>query len=461
MREFEQRGQAVPPEGATVGDPSPAAGRAAGDLAYLLAEFPSLSETFILREMLDLVDREWPLRIYALRRPPVDRPHADAKRLLGRVFYRARPGSPASLRAHLRAVRRNPVAYSRLLLRLLGEGVRAPRHLRHRVVAFDAAIAFASALRAQRTRHIHAHFCSVPATAARYAAGLLGISYSFSAHARDIYVDGAQDRVGLVANLQEAAFVVTCTEYNRRYLVEQFPEMPPGKVHRIYHGVDLERFHPGRPERKGPTQILAVGRLVRKKGLHILVEACGELKRRGRDFVLIVAGDGPERGRLTALAAQQGLDEQVLFTGQVTQEQLLPVYGAADILALPCLIEEGGDRDGLPNVILEALACGLAVVSTPISGIPEVVEDGVTGLLAPPEDVGALADALERLLTDPDLRRRLGDAGRERVRRSFDIRESPLAALFAREVGRIAPESAQGQTEEARTPRVPPEGTCP
>ncbi|NLC58211.1 MAG: glycosyltransferase family 4 protein [Armatimonadetes bacterium] len=404
----------------------------------------------------DLVARGLPLRIYALRAPRSDRVHADSAALLERVTYRPRPGGLRCLCAHARVLRHSPARYLNLLLRALIESRGCPHRLRDRLVALDAAVGFAGPLRAHATAHLHAHFASVPTTVARYASQLLGIPFSFAAHARDIYVAGRQDPGGLGANLRDAAFVITCTEYNRRHLLANFPDVPPAKIHRVYHGIDPRRFAAAANGRAGEgqgtlqvparlenavgtrgqsVQILAVGRLLRKKGLHVLVEACGLLKQRGYEFALVLVGDGPEKRHLTELAVGCQLVDRALFLGALTQEELLPLYAQSHILALPCVMGRGGDRDGLPNVILEALAARLAVVSTPLSGIPEVVEDGVTGLLVPPEDAGALAAALERLITDPELRRRLGEAGCARVCRDFDIRKSPLAALFARETG--------------------------
>ena len=396
--------------------------------------------------MQDLIGRGLPLRIYALRPPRTCRVHADAAALRDRVTYRPRPGSLADLRAHLRVLYHQPGRYLALLSGVLLESRGCPARLRQKLVALDAAICMASPMRDRGTGHLHAHFAGVPTTAARYASRLLGIPFSFTAHARDIYVEGRQDRPGLAASLKQAAFAVTCTEYNREYLTQRFPQVPAGKIHRVYHGIDPDRFAVRRERDAGPMRILAVGRLQRKKGLHVLFEACGILHGLGREFTVIIAGDGPEKERLTRLAQERGIQGRVLFLGEVTQEEILPAYASADVLALPCLVERSGDRDGLPNVILEALAAGLAVVTTPVSGIPEVIEEGVTGLLVPSEDPAALAAALERLMDDPDLARRLGEAGRERVRRDFDLRNSPLADLFAAEAGiaAAAPAAAAG-----------------
>lgn len=420
------------------------------ELVYLLAEFPSLSETFILREMSDLVARGVPLCIYAFRKPRTGAVHAEAEALMKRVHYRPALGTWRWLRAHWRTLLGQPKSYLSLLAQVIQESGKEKERWRHRLVAFDAAVGAVDLARVCGARHLHAHFASVPATTARYAAALLGIPFSVSAHARDIFVDGRQDRAALEANLRAAAFVVTCTDYARHYLLAQFPDLPSEKLHRVYHGFYPERFTSGDRSQTGPARILTVGRLVPKKGLHILLEACGRLKQRGHHFLLVIAGDGPERGRLTNLAERLGLSHQVLFLGQVTQEDLIPVYGEAHLFALPCVVDQNGDRDGLPNVILEAMAAGLPVVSTPISGIPEAIADGETGILVPPGDSEALAEALERLLEDPALRCRLGRAGQERVRHDFDIRSSPLAKLFQKEAGITASRRNSHETEGLR-----------
>jgi glycosyltransferase involved in cell wall biosynthesis len=210
-------------------------------LAYLLAQFPCLSETFILREVVDLVGRGVPLGIYALRGARGCRVHAEAQALLGRVSYRPPWTSRRRPAAYWRALRADPGRLFGLLLQCLRESSgRAPR-LRRRLVALDAAVCFAPLLRARGVRHLHAHFADVPATVARFASALLGIPYSLTAHAHDIYVSGTRDPEGLAANLRRAAFVVTCTDYNRRYLAERFP-FAAAKLHRVYHGIDTERF---------------------------------------------------------------------------------------------------------------------------------------------------------------------------------------------------------------------------
>ncbi|HPT96485.1 MAG TPA: glycosyltransferase family 4 protein [Armatimonadota bacterium] len=415
------------------------------ELVYIVGEFPSLSETFILREMLDLVDRGVPLRIYALKRPRSGRRHADCARLMERVTYRPRRGSIQWLAGHAAMALARPGDYTRLLARALRETGSSRYRLRERLVAFDAAVGLARTPFAGRIRHLHGHFAGVPATVARYAAELLGggregpaSRYSFTAHAQDIYVGGQKDRAGLEANLRGAAFVVTCTGYNREHLIREHLGVPAEKIHRVYHGIDTRRFAPAKERGTGPAQILAVGRLLPKKGLHHLVAACGALRERGVAFQLIVAGDGPERDRLERLAAGHGIAGNTTFLGEVVQEELVAVYAQADLFALPCVVTPEGDRDGLPNVILEAMASALPVVSTRVSAIPEAVEDGVTGLLVPPGDVDALAAALEKLIRDAGLRQRLGEAGRARVERDFDIWNSPLAELFARECDAVA-----------------------
>ncbi|HHX40858.1 MAG TPA: colanic acid biosynthesis glycosyltransferase WcaL [Armatimonadetes bacterium] len=415
------------------------------ELVYIVGEFPSLSETFILREMLDLVDRGVPLRIYALKAPRPGRMHADCARLMERVAYRPRRGSPRWLAGHMAMALARPRGYARLLARALREAGSSRYRLRERLAAMDAAVGLAHAPFAGRIRHLHGHFAGVPATTARYAAQLLGYGrespsprYSFTAHAQDIYVGGRKDRAGLEANLRGAAFVATCTGYNREHLIREHPGVPAEKIHRVYHGIDTRRFAPAKERGTGPAQILAVGRLLPKKGLHHLVAACGVLRQRDAQFQLIIAGDGPERDRLERLAAEHGVAGSTAFLGEVIQEELIAIYGRADLFALPCVVTPEGDRDGLPNVLLEAMASALPVVSTRVSAIPEAVEDGVTGVLVPPGDVEALAGALERLIQDAGLRHRLGEAARARVERDFDIRKSPLAELFARECDVVA-----------------------
>jgi glycosyltransferase involved in cell wall biosynthesis len=270
-------------------------------------------------------------------------------------------------------------------------------------------------LRNDPAAHIHAHFAHGPCTTALYAAALTGTEYSFTAHAKDIYV---QEEGFLRTKLDRAKFVVTCTGFNRRTLQNVHDGTP---IHRIYHGVDCTAFG----ERKESLDhdvphILSVGRLVPKKGFPTLFKALALIAERGRAFRCTIIGDGPQKAELEALVQKLGLTDHIEFTGKLTQEEVIGHYAAADCISLACQVLNDGDRDGIPNVLVEAMAMGVPVVSTRISGIPELVEDEVTGLLVESGDSAALSISIERVLSDPALAQRLSEAGRARVTEEHD-----------------------------------------
>jgi glycosyltransferase involved in cell wall biosynthesis len=256
----------------------------------------------------------------------------------------------------------------------------------------------------------------------------LGVKFSVSVHAWDIY---AQPPPLLARRLADADFVATCSRYNREQLRMLVPDVPADRIHMIYHGVDPLEFSPDR--RPGKNLVLAVGRLEEKKGLGGLVEACRRLRDKGMSFRCTIVGDGPERKRLQRLIAEYGLRTTVILEGELSQEELMPLYRKAAVLAVPSVIASTGDRDALPNVILEALAMEIPVVASRVGAIPEVIEDARTGLLVEPGDAAALAAAIERVLAEPSLGSRLAGTGRVLILERFNVRTNAaaLGRLFA------------------------------
>jgi glycosyltransferase involved in cell wall biosynthesis len=301
------------------------------------------------------------------------------------------------------------------------------------LAAFDNAVFIADQVRAQRRvgpfSHIHAHFAHDPALIGLLAHRLTNLPFSFTAHARDLYQIPAP---ALVGRAREAAAVVTCCRVNVEHITEVVGDTgPPIKL--IYHGVDLGMFRPAPGRREdGVPLIVSVGRLVEKKGFDDLLRACALVAADSRSFRCEIYGDGPRRGELEELRDDLGLGEMVSFCGPRPQSELLSVYQNADVFALTPRVTDDGDRDGVPNVLVEAMACGVPIVSTQVSGISEVVVDGTEGLLAPPHDTSAIAACLADLLGSTEKRRRLGQAAARRAG-GFDSRAAGLrlAALFA------------------------------
>jgi glycosyltransferase involved in cell wall biosynthesis len=389
-------------------------------VAYLLKRFPRLSETFILHEILELERQGVTLRLYSILDPSEEVAHADVARVQAPVRYL--PAGLAAvmplLCAHLTLLWRNPRRYVGVVAYLL-------RWSQRRAAVKDFLRAGWLALELERAgvRHLHAHFAHGPAAVAHFLHMLTGLPYSFTAHAKDIYT--SPPRL-LALKMRAARFVVTCTEYNARYLAGLDGGAAAGRIHRIYHGLDLSKFSPNghTPVTEGQDDtpiILAVGRLVEKKGFPYLIDACRLLVGRGYNLHLHIVGGGEMKESLRRQVAKAGLETSVSLLGPRPQDELIELYRAATAFALPSIVADNGDRDGIPNVLVEAMRLGLPVVSTAVSGIPELVVDGETGLLVPPRDAEALAAALARLLDDAQLRECLASGAARHVATSFDL----------------------------------------
>ena len=278
-------------------------------------------------------------------------------------------------------------------------------------------------------RRVHAHFAGMAARTAFWINQFFGIPFSFTAHANDIFAP--RDFVVSLAKLADAAAgIVTVSDYAAEFLRNRFPEAA-GKVHRIYNGVDLARFHRVTVD-NGIPAIVSIGRLIEKKGFADLISACGLLKSRGRLFACEIIGEGPLEAALQSQIAEDGLEACVRLAGPLTQSEIALRLSHATIFALPCVREEGGGMDNLPTVIMEAMAAGLPVVSTALAGVPEMVETGVNGVLVLEHHPTALAAAIEYLIADPVEARRFGDRGRALAQEKFSIEASAqaLRALF-------------------------------
>jgi glycosyltransferase involved in cell wall biosynthesis len=267
--------------------------------------------------------------------------------------------------------------------------------------------------------HLHAHFIDRAATVALVAARFLGATYSVTAHAREIYVDAflLPERMG------GARFVATCTEYNRRHLAA-IADGSSDRIVRLYHGLDLATYlslERAAPDAAEPPLLLSVAQLAERKGLRHLVDACAILASRGRSFICEIVGDGPLRSALESQVRALGVEDSVRLTGPLPYPAVVERYRRAAVFSLPCIVAPDGDRDGIPNVILEAMAAMVPVVSTAVSGIPEVLRHEETGLIVPQGDALALADAIERLLDDRELGSRIAATARDFVAAEFDL----------------------------------------
>lgn len=402
-----------------------------GRLVYVVGRFPSLSETFILREMLELEQRGFRLSILSLEAGE-DVVHGSAADLAERAVYRPPPLSMRSLLAGLVAMVLYPFGFLSALFYTLGCIFRSPGAAGELARSLCGAAFFACALRGSRAKHVHAHFASMPATVGLLLAHILETTFSISAHARDLFTDEA---VLMDRKLREAEFVTVCTQFGLEQLRRQHPVSAKERLNLIYHGVDVVELMPlPNPEPSDePPLILSIGRLVEKKGFPILLRAAAMLRREGIDFRLRIIGSGPDEADLKRMTAGLALEECVQFDGAIPHERLIPLFRMADLFVLASVVASDGDRDGLPNVLLEALALGVPAVSTRVSAIPELIEHEETGLLANPGDPKDLAEQMERLLFDEQLRAKVTEQGRREVVTRFDVKENvaKLADLFS------------------------------
>jgi glycosyltransferase involved in cell wall biosynthesis len=398
-------------------------------LVYVVKRFPKFSETFILQELLELERQGEAVAVCSLEAPHPNEPrHEGAEELAARALYLpARPVRvPRLVAASLRELAMSPVRAGKALAWCVRLAVRQRRlaHLRR----FGEA-AWLRPRVPRNVEHVHAHFAHGPATVALLLGRLLGRPFSFTGHARDIF-ELVSPEV-LAAKAAEARFVVAVSEHTRAHVAAAVAPADRAKVVVIRNGIDARRFAPrARPQSPEPL-VLAVSRLVEKKGLETLVDACALLVARGVDVRCEVIGEGPLRARLERRAAEAGLDGRLVLAGGREHAAVRAAFERAAVFALPCRQLPTGDRDGLPVAIVEALAVGVPVVSTPVGGIPEAVRDGESGLLVPPDDPEALADAIARVLADDELRARLVAGGRAAAA-GFDLGASvsQLRRLF-------------------------------
>jgi colanic acid/amylovoran biosynthesis glycosyltransferase len=390
-------------------------------VAYILKMFPRFSETFILSEILELERTGVDVRVFSLKLPNDARRHADVDRVQAPITYLpeiSRESASAYLRAHVSVLRRTPRRYLKGLSIATRRAVKGRRWSSFK--RFIQAGYVGAHLQDEGIDHIHAHFASSATSVARDVNLMTGTSFSFTAHAKDIFIESLSMK-SLVRKLQRARFVITVSDFNVRHLRSIEPTV---NVHRIYNGLDLEVFAPAEPQPQDPPLVLSVGRLVEKKGFDDLIRAAAILRDRGVAFRVEIVGTGSEEGTLRALIAEHNLENTVRLTGAMPREELIGLLPKASVFPAPCVIGTDGNRDGLPTVLIEAMALGVPVISTPVTGIPELVRHDETGVIVPEHDPAALADAIETALTHPQRAREMADAGRQLVEKEFDLREN-------------------------------------
>jgi len=426
-----------------------------GCIAYVLKGYPRLTDTFITSEVYRMEQQGLRLRVFVILPCTEPVPSDLLDKIAAKPLYMPATTSMKSaslfkwlsdnlkhfLPSLRRVIRKHPFGALRAAGAAFMQAVRARKQFwswPRKVYAkeFLQGVMLADLLeQAGDVSHIHGHYCHGATTVTWFASMITKLPFSFTAHAKDIYLPSLNPAGLLRRKMDAARFVITCTDANRDYLENLGSKTP---VHCIYHGLNAElcnimKEQPALRETNGHFRVLGVGRLIPKKGFDILVKACAILHKKRVPFEAIIVAEGGEHEKeIRRLIAANGLENNVLLPGPMSQSQLFSEYQKASAFCLPCRVLENGDRDGIPNVLMEAMAVGVPVVSTPISGIPELIDDGVNGLLVPSEDPGALAEAFLRLTGNSGLAANLSRNGRETIQSRFngDTLAARMAALF-------------------------------
>jgi colanic acid/amylovoran biosynthesis glycosyltransferase len=385
-------------------------------IAYILSRFPTVSETFILYEMIELGRLGVEIEIFPLIHEigPVTHPEVNA--LLPRVHY-ARYFSPDTIRDHLFWLRKKPKTYFETMLRVIAKNFWSPKFLSRAIVVLLLSARTARKIEQLDIELIHAHSATHPTLMAYIVCSLTGIPYSFTAHSSDIYFN--QTMLG--EKIEHASFVATISEYNRAFLKSIHPNIPTDKIKVIHCGIDPAKFQKNHVERSSKSlTIICVGRLEKVKGQKYLIETCAQLKERNIDFRCYLVGDGELQSQIQRQINQLDLADFVKILGFQPHHKVVDLLRQADILVLPSISE------GIPVAIMEAMASGIPVVATSVTGVPELVEDSVTGLLVPSRNSSALTDAILRLYKSPELRLQMGESGRQKVFKDFNLQRSAV-----------------------------------
>lgn len=381
---------------------------------YVVSQFPSLSETFIVREICALIDMGVDVRILSLKPSNESVVQQQAARLMDRVIHPATPWQ--TMAGALGRAMQSPVAILAFAYRLVTQLWRRPATLAKSAAAVTLALGRAGEIEAFSPQLIHGTWATYPATVAWLLSRVLGCPFSFTSRAHDIFIE---DHL-MEDKLDAAALAVTITEHNVQFMSRWTPTPGAVSIKVIHSSLNLPEF-PFKRDGRHSAKLLSVGRLVPMKGFDVLFAALARLKARGCAFSCTIIGEGPERGRLESLRSTLDLDGVVDLPGAMVQREVAQHMADSALMVLPCVVARNGQSDGIPNVLMEAMASGLPVISTWVSGIPELVEDGVSGCLVQAGDVEGLADAIESLLADTEAQDRFAKAGRAKVERDFNV----------------------------------------
>jgi glycosyltransferase involved in cell wall biosynthesis len=415
-------------------------------LAQLVSRFPMLTETFVLYELETLEKLGVGVELYSLLRERPKVFHPEAAKWVRRAHYLPWL-SPAIFRSHWHFIYRNPRRYFRTLAEVLRGTWGCIRCFGGALAIFPKAVRFANEMEKQGIQHVHAHFAYHAAVAGLIVHRLTGIPFSFTARGSDVQSDGHMLR----EKVEAADFVISVSQYNKEIILNRCGHGSEEKIHVIHGGVNVDRLSP-RPEREARKllRILCVARFEEVKGHTYLVEACRILKERGVPFECGLIGDGHLMPQIANQIKQSRLSNEVLLLGPKPYEEVIAQFSRADVVVLATAPTASGKREGIPNALKEAMACGVSVVATESGGIPELVDESC-GILVHPRNATAIADALQRFYDQPELRRRTGMAGRERILREFNLNLSTAlrAELFIRSARGFGSCQAPGYARQA------------
>ncbi len=407
-------------ESQELGAVSPEKSPSAPKIAYIVSGFPNLYETFILYDILTMEKLGVAVELYPLRRQYPQVVHPEAERWTKLAHYRPFL-SFSVLRAQWHFIRQDPLGYMKLLAEVCQGTWGSANFFLGAVAIFPKSVLFALRMSTQGITHVHAHFANHPAVAALIIHRLTGIPFSFTARGSDVQVD----RQMLKEKVEAAQFVIAVSSDNKQIMVDECGPSVSKKIHVIYGGVDVDRLSPHfTGPSAGPLKILCVARLEEVKGHTYLVEACRILRERGVGFECRLVGEGPLIKQIEMQIKKSGLGKEVQLLGPLSYQGVIKEMAQADVVVLQTAPTAQGDREGIPNVLKEAMACGLPVVACSVGGIPELVDHERTGILVALKNPESLAEALQRLYEDSALRSRLGRAGRDKIVREFNLKTS-------------------------------------
>jgi colanic acid/amylovoran biosynthesis glycosyltransferase len=415
-------------------------------LAVVFSRFPVWNQNFAVGDFIALRRAGFQIEIFTLQGQQGSF-HQPETEIFQDHVYRAFFLSWLLLWENIKACCR-PVTW-RLLFRIVAGTLAHPIQLLKNCFLFPQAIYFARLVKQKEIKHIHAAWASYPATAAWVVSELTGIPFSFSSHAYDIY----KVRSLLREKIARSQFVVTCAETNRQALLEVDGKDASTKIYVHRHGTDLERFHPplGTGEKVEPVwHILACGVLDDYKGFNHLIGACALLRNQGRKFQCLIVGEGPRQKQLMRQINQSGLSKQVRIIPPMPQDKLAEHYRKADLFVHPSVVTKNGNRDVIPNVLVEAMASGTPVISTRLSGIQELIQDGKNGVLVRSADPKALAEAISFLMQDSLKRERLVRAAQHTVAGTYDRRKN-AEGLIRTFVTHVSPQQTAFRPENVRS----------